>query len=202
MCAEEQDIDCPVEELRQEADECEGMDTLEPVTPVKEQLNMPEKDTTDMETGEAASLMKTVLLTKEREPSQRSRRSDQQSTVVSDDNRRAQGYSSDSSILSCRSTGSKASKHHRDHKEAVRPETKPSEQLEVPESTTPRQSPQQKQIRMIDSGGCPATPAPMVRSAIGLPEMPPQDCIHARLNKMKKKMEGLSGESALLLSQE
>ena len=67
--AEVRDMDRPPEEPHQEADECEDMDAPESVTPMKERLNTPEKDMTDTETGETASLMKSVLLMEERESS-------------------------------------------------------------------------------------------------------------------------------------
>ena len=86
--------------------------------PVWGRLGTPvgDRSTTDTETGETAELMKSVLLgspegdpIEEENKPRRSRRSDKESTVLSDGSRRSRGYSSDSSRSSCRSTGSKSS---------------------------------------------------------------------------------------------
>ena len=107
--------------------------------PVWGRLDTPigDRSTTDTETGETAELMKSVLLgslegdpIEESEP-RRSRRSDRESTVLSDGSRRSRGHSSDSSRSSCRSTGSK---HRRDPKEK---QPKDTDALNMPKSTTP-----------------------------------------------------------------
>ena len=136
--------------------------------------------------------MKSVLLgspdgdpiTEESKPRRRSR-NDKESTVLSDSSRRSQGHSSDSSRSSCRSMGSKC---RHDQKEKQNPEPQDLSQLNVPQSTTPRQSPRQKLIKM--------TKPPTVSSVIQLAEMPAQDLMRARLNDMERRITGVTGEPA------
>ena len=118
--------------------------------PVWGRLGTPvgDRSTTDTKTGETAELMESVVIgspdgypTNEESKPRRSRRSDRESTVLSDGGWRSQGHSSDSSRSSCRSAGSK---RRRDQKEKQHPEPKDSSQLNLPEATTPRQSPHQK----------------------------------------------------------
>ena len=150
----------------------------------------------DTETGETAELMQSVLLgspqgdpIEEESNPRRSRRSDKDSTVLSDSSRRSRGHSSDSSRSSCRSTGSK---RHCD------PKGKPSEHpdtLKVPESTTPRQSPRQKQIKMTEPSSEVTTPTtPTISSVVQFAEMPAQDLMRARLNDMERRITGVTGE--------
>ena len=113
-----------------------------------------DRSTTDTETGETTNLIKSVLIrspdgdqTTGKDESRRSCRSDREPTVLSDSGRLSRGYSSDSSRSSCWSTGSK---HHHNRKEEKRSETQGTNQLNLPESTTPRQSPWQKQIKMTE----------------------------------------------------
>ena len=170
--------------------------------PVWGRLGTPvgDRSTTDTETGKTAKLMKSVLLgspdggpiTEESKP-RRSRQSDKESTVLSDGSRRSRGHSSDSSRSSCRSTGSK---RRRDQKEKQNPEPQDLSQLNVPESTTPRQSPCQKLIKMTKSHSQPTTTAPTVSSVVQLAEMPAQDLMRARLNDMERWITGVTGEPA------
>ena len=104
----------------------------------------------------------------------RSRRSDKESTVLSDGSRRSRGHSSDSSRLSCRSTGSK---RRRDQKEKQHTEPKDSSTLTVPEPTTPRQLPlRQKLIKMTEPHSqSTVTTTPTVNSVVQLAEIPAQD---------------------------
>ena len=106
---------------------------------------------TDTETGEMASLMQNVLGIQGPEGSceedakhPSSRHSEHQHTAFSNDGRRSKGYSSDSSRSSSHSTNSKTSKRQREHKAVGMSGVKLSSKLEVPEATTPHQSPQQK----------------------------------------------------------
>ena len=156
--------------------------------PVWGRLGTPvgDRSTTDTETGETAELMQSVLLgspqgdpIEEENNPRRSRRSDRESTVLSDSSRRSRGHSSDSSRSSCRSTGSK---RHRDPKGK---QPKDSDTLNVPESTTPRQSPRQKLIKMTEPTSKSTTSTPTVSSVIQLAEMPAQDLMRARLNDME-----------------
>ena len=135
---------------------------------------------TDTETGETAELMQSVLLaspqgdlTEEECNPRRSRRSDKESTVLSDSSRRSRGHSSDSSRSSCRSTGSKR-RHDLKGNSSKDPDT-----LKVPESTTPRQSPHQKVIKITEPPSKSTTSAPTVSSVVQLAEMPAQDLMRA-----------------------
>ena len=78
--------------------------------PVWGRLGTPvgDRSMTDIETGETADLMESVVLgsldrdpTNEESPPRRNRRSDRESTVLSNDDRHSRGYSSDSSRSSC-----------------------------------------------------------------------------------------------------
>ena len=78
--------------------------------PVWGRLGTPvgDRSMTDTETGETADLMESVVLgspdgdpSNEESPPSRSRRSDRESSILSDNNRRSRGYSSDSSRSSC-----------------------------------------------------------------------------------------------------
>ena len=167
--------------------------------PVWGRLGTPvgDRSTTDTETGETAELMKSVLLgspegdqPEEESKPRRGRRSDKESTVLSDSSRRSRGYSSDSSRSSCRSTGSK---HRRDPKGK---QPKDSDTLNVPESTTPRQSLHQKLIKMMESRSQSTTTTPTVSSVVQLAEMPAQDLMCARLNDMERWITGVTGEPA------
>ena len=131
--------------------------------PVCGRLGTPvgDRSTTDTETGETAELMESVVLgspdgdpTNEESPPRRRSWSDRESTVLSDNDRRSRGHSSDSSRSSCRSAGSK---HRWDRKEKPLPESKGSSQLNPPETTTPppRQSPQSEADQ--DDGVQPST---------------------------------------------
>ena len=146
-----------------------------------------DRSTTDTETGETAELMQSVLLgspqgdpIEEENNPRRSRRSDRESTVLSDSSRRSRGYSSNSSRSSCRSTGSK---RRRDPKGK---QPKDSDTLNVPESTTPRQLPRQKLIKMTEPSSQSTTSTPTVSSVVQLAEMPAQDLMRARLNDMER----------------
>ena len=170
--------------------------------PVWGRLGTPvgDRSTTDTEIGETADLMESVVLgspdrdpTNEESPPSRSRRSDRESTVLSDDDRRSRGYSSDSSRSSCRSVGSK---RHQDQKEKPLPKPKGSSQLNPPETTTPWQSPHQKQIKMTESNLQPTTATPTMSSVIQMAKMPAQDLMHAHLNDMEQRIPGISGEAA------
>ena len=153
-----------------------------------------DRSTTDTETGETAELMKSVLLrSPEGDPDgenrpRRSRRSDRESTVLSDGSRPSRGHSSDSSRSSCRSTGSK---RRRDPKEK---QPKDSDTLNAPETTTPQQSPRQKLIKMTEPHSQCTTSTPTVSSVIQLAEMPAQDLMRARLNDMEQRITGVTGK--------
>ena len=156
--------------------------------PVWGRLGTPvgDRSTTDTETGKTAELMQSVLpgspqgdpIEEESSP-RRSRCSDKESTVLSDSSHRSRGYSSDSSRSSCRSTGSK---RRRDPKGNS---SKDPDTLKVPESTTPRQSPRQKLIKMTEPPSKSTTSAPTVSSVVQFAEMPAQDLMRARLNDME-----------------
>ena len=171
--------------------------------PVWGRLGTPvgDKSTTDTETGETAELMQSVLLgspqgdpiEEEGRPS-RSRRSDRESTVLSDSSRRSRGHSSDSSRSSCRSTGSK-----RRHDQKGKP-SKEVSTLQAPEPTTPRQSPRQKQIKMTEPSSKTTTLTPTISSVVQFAEMPAQDYMRARLNDMEKRITGVTGEPSPPLS--
>ena len=84
--------------------------------PVWGRLGTPvgDRSMTDTETGKTAELMESVVLgspdgdpTNEGSQPRRRSRSDRESTVLSDNDRRSRGHSSDSSRSSCRSAGSK-----------------------------------------------------------------------------------------------
>ena len=146
-----------------------------------------DRSTTDTETGETAKLMQSVLLgspqgdpIEEESNPRRSQRSDKESTVLSDSSHRSRGYSSDSSRSSCRSTGSK---RRRDPKGNP---SKDTDTLNVPESTTPRQSLRQKLIKMTEPPSKSTTLAPTVSSVVQFAEMPAQDLMRARLNDMER----------------
>ena len=153
------------------------------------------RSTTDTEAGETTELMQSVLLgspqgdpIEEESRPRRSRRSDKESTVLSDSSRRSRGHSSDSSRSSCHSTGSK-----RRHDQKVKPSEEPST-LNVPEPTTPRQSPRQKQIKMTEPPSKTTTSTPTVSSVVQFAEMPAQDHMRARLNDMERRITGVTGE--------
>ena len=190
---EEEDDHVDVESVRPKKDK---------EAPVWGQLGTPvgDRSTTDTETGETAELMKSVLLgspdgdpTNEESAPRRGRRSDRESTVLSDGSHRSQGHSSDSSRSSCRSTGSK---RRRDQKEKQHPGSKDSNTLNVPESTTPQQSPHQKLIKMTEHHSQSTITTPTVSSVVQLAEMPAQDLMHSRLNDMEQRITGVSGEPA------
>ena len=154
-----------------------------------------DRSTTDTETGKTAELMKSVLLgspegdpVKEENKPRRSQQSDKESTVLSDGSRRSRGHSSDSSRSSCRSTGSK---RRHDPKERL---PKDPDTLNVPESTTPRQSPRQKLIKMTEPHSQSTTSTPTVSSVVQLAEMSAQDLMRARLNDMERRITGVTGE--------
>ena len=90
----------------------------------------------------------------------RSCHSDWQHTVLSDDSCRSRGYSSDSSRPSSSLTGSKTSKCHRECKAGGSSSVKTSDRLDVLETATPHQSPQQKQLKMTDLEAQSAMPTP------------------------------------------
>ena len=164
--------------------------------PVWRRLGTPvgNRSTTDTETGEAAKLMKSVLLgSPEGDPDgenrpRRSRQSDRESTVLSDGSRQSRGHSSDSSRSSCRSTGSKC---HCDPKDK---QPKDSDTLNAPETTTPQQSPCQKLIKMTEPHSQCTTSTPSVSSVVQLAEIPAQDLMHARLNDMEQRITGVTGK--------
>ena len=167
--------------------------------PVWGRLGTPvgDRSTTDTETGETAELMKSVLIgspdadtTKEESEPRRSRQSDRESTILSDDGRHSRGHSSDSSRWSCRSTGSK---RHRDRKEK---QPKDSSQLNVPEATTPQQLPHQKLIKITEPSSKPTATTPVVSSVVQLVEIPSQDLMRARLNDMERRITGVSGDAS------
>ena len=169
--------------------------------PVWGRLGTPvgDRSTTDTETGKTAELMESVVLgsldadpTNEESPPRRRSRSDRESTVLSDEDRYSRGHSSDSSRSSCRLAGSKC---HRDRKEKPLPESKGSSQLNPPETTTPQQSPRQKQIKMTESNPQPTTATPTMNSVIQMAEMPAQDLMRACLNDMERQIPGISGEA-------
>ena len=83
------------------------------------------------------------------------------------------------------------SKRRRDPKE--RPPKDP-DTLNVPESTTPRQSPRQKLIKMTEPHSQSTTSTPTVSSVIQLAEMPAQDLMRACLNDMEQRITGVTGE--------
>ena len=154
-----------------------------------------DRSTTDTETGKTAELMQSVLLGSpqgdpigEENNHRRSRRSDKESTVLSDSSRRSRGHSSNSSRLSCRSTGSK----RRLDQKGKQP--KDSDTLNVPKSTTPRQSLRQKLIKMTEPPSKSTTSTPTVSSVVQMAEMPAQDLMHARLNDMERRITGVTGE--------
>ena len=156
-----------------------------------------DRSTTDTETGKTAELMQSVLLgspqgdpIEEENNPRRNRRSDRESTVLSDSSRQSRGHSSDSSRSSCRSTGSK---HRRDPKGK---QTKDSDTLNVPESTTPQQSLRQKLIKMAEPTSKSTTSTPTVSSVIQLAEMPAQDLMRAHLNDMERRITGVTGEAS------
>ena len=152
-----------------------------------------DRSTTDTETGETTKLMKSVLIgspdADESEP-RRSRRSDRESTILSDGGRCSRGHSSDSSRSSCRSTGSK---RHHDRKEK---QPKDLSQLNVSEATTPQQSPHQKLIKITEPSSKPTATTPAVSSVIQLAEMPSQDLMQASLNDMERRITGVSGDAS------
>ena len=124
---------------------------------------------TDTETRETAAMMENVLGIQspegthgadEKTEGSRSRHSDWQHTILSDDSHRSRGYSSDSSWSSSHSTGSKTSKCHWERKAGGSSSMKTSDRLDVPEIATSHQSPQQKQLKMMDLEARSATPAP------------------------------------------
>ena len=164
--------------------------------PVWRRLGTPvgDRSTTDTETGETAELMKSVLLgSPEGDPIEenrlrRSRQSDRESTMLSDGSRRSRGHSSDSSRSSCRSTGSK---RRRDPKEK---HPKDSDTLNVPKTTTPRQSPRQKLIKMTEPHSQCTTSTPTVSSVVQLAEMLAQDLMRAGLNDMEQRITGVTGK--------
>ena len=191
---EEEDAPINAESVRP----CKGKDA-----PVWGRLGTPvgDRSTTDTETGETAELMQSVLLgspqgdpIEEESNPRRSRRSDRESTVLSDSSRRSRGHSSDSSRSSCRSTGSK---RRRDPKGKT---PKDPDTLNVPESTTPRQSPRQKLIKMTEPSSKSTTSTPTVSSVVQLAEMPAQDLMRARLNDMERRITGVTGEPSPPLS--
>ena len=117
---------------------------------------------TDTKTGGTAAMMENILGiqspkgthgTNKRAGGSHSHRSNQQHTILSDNSCKSRGYSSDSSQSSSRSTGSKTSKCHQEHKAGGMSSTKTSDRLDVPEVATPHQSPQQKQFENDGSGG-------------------------------------------------
>ena len=155
-----------------------------------------DQSTTDTETGKTADLMKSVLIRSPegdqnagKDKSRRSRHSDREPTVLSDSSWPSRDYSSDSSRSSC------ITRRH-DRKEEKRSEPPSMNQLNLPESTTPWQSPQQKQIKMTELSSRPTATAPTVSSVIQMAEMPVQDLMRTRLNDMEKRIPGVSGEPA------
>ena len=126
-----------------------------------------EQASTDTDTGEAMSLMESVLGIQSPEGGNRSSEgcclpcsqcSDQQHTVLSDYSWWSYGYSSNSSQSSSRSTNS--SECQCECRTGGAMNTKSSDQLEVPETTTPHQSPQQKQLKTADLNAHSTTPVP------------------------------------------
>ena len=78
--------------------------------------------------------------------------------------------------------------------------TKSSDQLEVPETTTPHQWPQQKQLKISDLNARSMTPllttaasqpGYRVSSQVVQPQMPEQSLLCSALQKTKVKMEGI-----------
>ena len=124
---------------------------------------------TDTKTGETAAMMENVLGIQspegthgadEKAEGSCSHRSDWQHTVLSNDSRRSRGYSSDSSQSSSHLTGSKTSKCRQERKAGGSSSMKTSDRLDVPEIATPHQSPQQKQLKMMDLEARSAMPTP------------------------------------------
>ena len=89
------------------------------------------------------------------------------------------------------------SKRHHGRKEK---QPKDSNQLNVPEATTPQQSPHQKLIKITEPGSKPTAMTPAVSSVVQLAEMPSQDLMRARLNDMERRITGVSGDASPPLS--
>ena len=85
------------------------------------------------------------------------------------------------------------SKRRHDQKEK---QPKDSNTLNVPESTTPQQSPLQKLIKMTEPHSQSTTTTPTVSSVVQLANMPAQDLMRARLNDMEQRISGVMGEPA------
>ena len=154
---------------------------------------------TDTKDGEMATLMENVLgilspkgNCENNGRTTRSFHSDQQHIILSDDSRRSRGYSSDSLWSSSCSTNGKSSKCRWEHKAGRMSSTKASNKLDVPEATTPHQSPQQKQLKMTDLEACATMHAPTrdeplpytrnhLSSQVSRVQMPEQDLLHSAL---------------------
>ena len=196
---DDQELD---EDINADDEEEDGHTIARPIHPQKGKdaplwgrLGTPvgDRSTTDTETGEAAELMQSVLLgssqgdpIEEESNPRRSQCSDRESTMLSDSSRRSRGHRS--SWSSCRSTGSKR-RHDPKGKSPKDPDT-----FNVPESTTPRQSPRQKLIKMTEPPSKSTTSTPTVSSVIQMVEMPAQDLMHSRLNDMERQITGVTGE--------
>ena len=81
--------------------------------------------------------------------------------------------------------------------------TKTSDQLKVHETTIPRQSPQQKQLKMANLNAWSAMPVPMTAASMSQPgyrvslqvtqvQMLEQSLLHLALQKTEAKMEGIN----------
>ena len=86
--------------------------------------------------------------------------------------------------------------------------TRMSDQIKVPETTTPHQSPQQKQLKIADLNAHSTAPVPMtaasqpnyhISSQVMRPQMPEQSLLHSALQKTEVQMEGV-GHSQRSLS--
>ena len=167
---------------------------------------------TDTETGETAAMMENVLGiqspegthgTDEKAEGSRSRHSDRQHTVLSDDCCRSRGYSSDSSQSSSHLTGSKTSKRHLECKTGGSSSTKMSDRLDIPEIATPHQSPQQKQLKMMDLEAQSVTPAPTENESLLQPgchlssqvvrvQIAEQGVLHSTVQHTEVRMEAVN----------